>query len=197
MRGPKRQPIEVRFAAYLMKAGEDECWSWSGPITNGGQPTLGRGGKGGGQTSARIVAYRLATGGNPEREVLTICDSKLCLNPRHLVLAGGEKSKATMRVRFEARVEKAGADECWLWKLKPSSAGYGVLSMGKGNNPLLAHRAAWQFANGDIPEGLFVKQRCGNRLCCNPAHLYLSLNPIDGPEVSDRAVEAWLRSLAT
>lgn len=196
MRGPKRQPIEVRFAAYLVKCGEDECWSWSGPITNGGHPTLGRGGKGGGQTSARIIAYRLATGDNPDREVLNICDNKLCLNPRHLILAGAGKSKATLQKRFEAKVRKARPDECWLWTDKPIASGYGKLSTGHGSSPILAHRLAWQLANGDIPEGLFVKQQCGNRLCCNPTHLYLSLNPIDGPEVSTRAVEAWLRCRA-
>ena len=140
------------------------------------------------------MAYRLTHGIEPNREVLTTCDQKCCLNPRHLVLAGGAKSKATLQVRFESRVEKARPDECWLWKLKPTAAGYGCISMGKGNNPLLAHRVAWQFANGTIPEGLFVKPRCGNRLCCNPAHLYLSLNPIDGPEVSATVMENWLRT---
>jgi hypothetical protein len=192
MRGPKRQPIEDRFAAYLVKAGDDECWSWSGPINNGGHPTLGRGGKGGTQLSARTVAYKIKTGSEPEREVMNTCDNRTCLNPRHLVLAGGEKSRATMQMRFEARIEKDGADDCWLWKLKPSAAGYGVLSMGRGNNPMLAHRVAWVVAHGPIPDGLFVKQRCGNRLCCNPDHLYLSLNPIDGPEAAARAVKAWL-----
>jgi len=140
------------------------------------------------------VAYRLTHGIEPNREVLTTCDQKCCLNPRHLVLAGGAKSKATLQARFESRVEKTGPDECWLWKLKPTAAGFGCISMGKGNNPLLAHRVAWQLANGTIPEGLFVKQRCVNRLCCNPAHLYLSLNPLDGPEVSATATENWLRT---
>lgn len=86
-----------------------------------------------------------------------------------------------------------GEVECWLWKMKPTAAGYGCLSMGKGKRPAYAHRIAWELARGPIPEGLFVKQRCGNRLCCNPDHLYLSY-PIDGPEVSARAVEAWLLS---
>lgn len=196
MPGMKRQPIEARFAAYLVKAGDNECWGWSGPRTNKGHPTLGKGGKGMGQVSARSLAFRLSCGTEPTREVLTTCDNRCCLNPRHLVLAGGAKSKATLQTRFEARIEKAGPDECWVWKLKPTTAGYGSLSMGKGNNPLLAHRIAWQFAHGAVPEGLFVKQRCGNRLCCNPAHLYLALNPIDGPEVSARAVEEWLRTRA-
>lgn len=191
MPGPKRQPIELRFAAYLVKAGDDECWGWTGPVTNSGHPTLGRGGKGAGQTSARIVAYRIKTGDAPDREVLTTCDCKLCLNPRHLVLAG-EKSKATLRTRFEARVEQAGPDECWNWKLKPSAAGYGTLSMGRGSHPALAHRVAWELTFGSVPEGVRVRQKCGNRLCCNPAHLFLSLNSLDDPETSARAVEAWL-----
>lgn len=192
MPGPKRQPIELRFAAYLVMAGDDECWGWTGPVTNGGHPTLGRGGKGAGQTSARIVAYRIKIGGEPDREVLSTCDCKLCLNPRHLVLAG-EKSKATLRKRFEENVEKAGEDECWLWKQKPGAAGYGRLSMGRGASPALAHRVAWELTFGPIPHGVRVRQRCSNRLCCNPAHLFLSLNSLDDPETSARAVEAWLR----
>lgn len=192
MPGPKRRPIELRFAAYLVKAGDDECWGWTGPVTNGGHPTIGRGGKGAGQTSARIVAYRLATESDPDREVLNTCDNKLCLNPRHLVLAG-EKSKATLRRRFEQNIARAGENECWLWKQKPGAAGYGRLSMGKGNSPALAHRVAWELAFGEIPEGVRVRQKCGNRLCCNPAHLFLALNSLDDPETSARAVEAWLR----
>ncbi len=187
MPGPKRQPIEDRFAAYLVKAGEDDCWGWTGPTTNTGHPTLGRGGKGGGQTSARIVAYRIMTGAEPGREVLTTCDSRCCLNPLHLVLAG-QKSLATMRERFEENVARAGPGDCWPWKQKPGAAGYGRLSMGKGNNPALAHRVAWELSFGAIPEGVRVRQRCGN-----PAHLYLALNSSDDPETSVKAVKAWLR----
>ena len=88
---------------------------------------------------------------------------------------------------------RAGPDECWNWTLRLAVTGYGVLSMGRGNNPALAHRVAWEFANGPVPAGLFVRQRCGNRLCCNPAHLLLSLNTVDTPEAAAAAVECWLR----
>ena len=108
MPGPKRQPIEERFTGYLIKAGDDESWGWTGPVTNKGHPTIGRGGKGAGQMSARTLAYQLAFGTEPDREVLNTCDAKCCLNPRHLVLAGGAKSKATLRKRFDARVAKVG-----------------------------------------------------------------------------------------
>jgi hypothetical protein len=76
MPGKKRLPIEVRFAAYLVKSGDGECWGWTGPVSNKGQPTIGKGGKGAGQMSARALAYRLAFGTTPTREVLTICDTK-------------------------------------------------------------------------------------------------------------------------
>lgn len=194
MPGPKRQPIEVRFASYLMRGGGDECWGWSGPNTNKGYPTIGRGGKGAGQVSARKLAYRLAYGVEPDREVMTTCDTTCCLNPRHLVLAGGEKSKSTAKKRFDSSVAKAGQDDCWNWKPKPGAAGYGRLSMGRGKSPVYAHRVAWEVTYGVVPDGLFVRQRCGNRLCCNPAHLFLALNAVDTPEASATAVGHWLLS---
>ncbi len=192
MSGPKRQPIEERFTAYLVKAGDGECWGWTGPTGKSGYPTIGRGGKGTGQMSARVLAYRLAFGIEPDREVLTACDTPCCLNPCHLILAG-EKPKATLRRRFEAKVRKTGSEECWLWTDKPIASGYGKLSTGRESSPVLAHRLAWELANGPVPEGLLVRQRCGNRLCCNPAHLFLALNSLDSPEVSASVVTHWLR----
>jgi hypothetical protein len=110
MAGPKRQPTETRLAAYLVK-GDDECWGWRGP-TNGKGPTIGRGGKGAGQMSARLLAYRLALGNESTCEVVTSCRVIACLNPRHLALREKTPLLALHR-RFDAKVRCGADDECW------------------------------------------------------------------------------------
>jgi hypothetical protein len=189
--GPKRATPEERFAGYLVPHGDDECWGWTGPFNGQGYPTVGRGGKGAGQMSARRLAYQLAFGAAPEGEVVVTCGTTVCLNPRHLLLRSEQPDK-TLRKRFEQKVGKGGQQDCWPWTGKPNGRGYGQLSAGRANGPLLAHRLAWEFAFGPVPSGVLVRQSCGNRLCCNPAHLFLAMNTTDTPEQSERAVRAWL-----
>lgn len=76
--------------------------------------------------------------------------------------------------RFWSKVDKsAGPDACWPWLAGQNGEGYGAFYL--DGHHLLAHRVAWEYTHGPIPEFLtidHVKARgCTMRKCCNPAHL--------------------------
>lgn len=75
--------------------------------------------------------------------------------------------------RFYSHVDARGEQECWNWKGGKTSEGYGKFSVARDS--LLAHRVAWQIANGRAPrEGYDIAHApviCHNPSCCNPSHL--------------------------
>lgn len=73
----------------------------------------------------------------------------------------------TFEGRFWSRVEKS--EGCWMWTGTRSAQGYGVIThVGKTR---MAHRVAYEFAQGEIAPGLVVDHKCHNRVCVNPGHL--------------------------
>ena len=85
-------------------------------------------------------------------------------------------------INFWAKVDKSSPapdcrpelGRCWDWIGQILPQGYGVFRFTIApytyRQPL-AHRMAYEFTKGPIPEGKSLDHLCRNRKCCNPEHL--------------------------
>ena len=120
-------------------------------------------------TSRRLRLYRLPS-----------CAGVLLVFPdSHM--SGPTEEK--YRIRFWKKVAVGAEDECWLWTAAASSTGYGQMKYWK--KICGAHRLAYLFSIGPIPEGLVVMHSCDNPACVNPAHLSVGTHK-DNIEDRDR-----------
>lgn len=83
-------------------------------------------------------------------------------------------------------IRESGCHE-WIGKVSKNT-GYGHICIREGGAKLtrLAHRAAYEFFVGRIPDGLLVLHKCDNRICINPAHLYVGTQKDNVRDIMER-----------
>ena len=75
------------------------------------------------------------------------------------------------RERFDEMTLPVTESGCLLWVGCCNSHGYGVLSV--NNAQRFAHRLAWEFSHGAIPDNRIVMHKCDVPCCVNVRHLSL------------------------
>jgi hypothetical protein len=77
------------------------------------------------------------------------------------------ESVQQLQDRFWPKVDQT--DSCWVWQGSYTNQGYGTIRTNRKAN--LAHRLAYIWCVGPIPDGLTIDHLCRNRGCVRPDHL--------------------------
>jgi hypothetical protein len=75
----------------------------------------------------------------------------------------------SLEERFWEKVDKTAENGCWVWTGAKTSSGYGKIKL--NNTYPVAHRLAYEWLKGEIPDGKVLDHLCRNRACVNPDHL--------------------------
>lgn len=87
-----------------------------------------------------------------------------------LMLARSLAARRPVDERFWEKVDKGGANGCWLWTGCVNTDGYGKFAIGCKMHS--AHHFPWRWAGKEIPKRPHVLDHiCKLRRCVNPEHL--------------------------
>lgn len=75
----------------------------------------------------------------------------------------------TLEQRIWTKIDRRGPDDCWEWTGARDENGYGRIR--HEGEKARAHRLVYEITHGPLPEDLFIRHRCDNPPCVNPAHL--------------------------
>lgn len=101
------------------------------------------------------------------------------------VACRGQFARRPLAERFAVFAGEPNGNGCILWTGAKMPNGYGKILGGHGRI-LLAHRAAWVIAFGDIPDGKQVLHRCDVRACVNVMHLFLGTDSINAQDKAQK-----------
>lgn len=73
--------------------------------------------------------------------------------------------------RLQTKLRCKDPSLCWDY-MGARVTGYGYITIRRGEQAL-THVLMYEATNGAKPKGFDVHHKCGNRACCNPAHLEL------------------------
>lgn len=78
-------------------------------------------------------------------------------------------AREKLGLRLLSKIDMRDDHECWPWRGYIQKSGHGQIHLrGKTSH---VHRAVWEWNNGPIPDGMYIRHACNNPACANPNHL--------------------------